>query len=479
MILVNDVGEVEEFLRETFGRDVIFGEAVRRFYSIDAQPIRGLPPRAVVFPRRIDQIQKLLRFATERKVPIYIRGGGTSLAGGPIPLMEDSIVMSLYRMNRIIELRKRDFQIRVEAGVIMDELNIYLKPYGLFFPIDPGSSAACTIGGAIANNSGGVRGVKYGNIKDGWVLSVKAVLPNGSIIETGSNTFKAAAGYDLTHLFIGSEGTLGVIVEATLKVAPIPKYKSVAKAFFGDEREAAEFVVEILHMGLDPSAVEFLDRDTLKAISIYSGLKVEGNAMLLIEFSGNTRDEVERRMNILVERLRERGAISISWSKTEEEYKKIWMIRKAAAPSLGNLKPKYLILDPTVPISKIPDIVEVCRKVARKYGVQIATFGHAGDGNVHPNVLYDPRSEEEFEKAKKAAREIALETIKLGGTVSGEHGIGLEKIDTYAVEAGEEKLRLMWEIKKLFDPAGILNPWKFFPPEYWKELWPNVLLYST
>ena len=465
------MASIERFLKEIFGEHVVVDDDIRLFYSIDAQPVRGIKPRAIVFPETIEQIRKLLVFASKNKIPVYIRGGGTSLAGGPIPLIEDAIVVSMYRMNRILELRRKDFQVRVEAGVIMDELNIYLRPYGLFFPVDPGSSAACTIGGAIANNSGGVRGVKYGNIKDGWVLSLKVVLPNGSIIETGTNTFKAAAGYDLTHLFIGSEGTLGIITGATLRVTALPRYKSVAKAFFSDEREAAEFVVEILHMGLDPSAVEFLDRDTLEAISRYSGLIYEGNAMLLIEFAGNSREDVERRMELLVDYLRRRGALSIDWSKNEEEYKRIWMIRKAAAPSLGNLKPKYLILDPTVPISRIPDIIDVCRKIAKKYNLKIATFGHAGDGNVHPNVLYDPRDPDEFERARKAAEEIALETLKLGGTVSGEHGIGLEKIRTYAEEAGKEKLDLMWQIKRLFDPNCILNPWKFFPEEYWEKVW--------
>ena len=460
-----------KFLREVFRENVVTEDEIRAFYSFDAQPIRGHPPGAIVFPTEIKQIRRLLIYASERKIPIYIRGGGTSLAGGPIPLVKDAIVISLYKMRKIIRLNLRDFQVRVEAGLILDELNIFLKKYGLFFPVDPGSSAACTVGGAIANNSGGVRGVKYGNIKDGWVLSVKAVLPNGEIIETGTNTFKAAAGYDLTHLFIGSEGTLGVVVEATLRVAPIPRYKVVAKAFFTDEREAARFVVDILHSGLDPTAVEFLDRDTLKAIHKYSGIKIEGNAMLIIEFTGNTRDEVDGKMQKLAMYLEEKGATSIEISKTEDEYKKLWMIRKAAAPSLGNLKPKYLILDPTVPISKIPDIIEACRNIAQKYGLIVATFGHAGDGNVHPNILYDPRDPDEFERARKAAEEIAYETLKLGGTVSGEHGIGLEKIKTYAVEAGKEKLDLMWRIKKLFDPTGILNPFKFFPMEYWSEFY--------
>ena len=462
---------MEKFLTNLFGEDVAFDEDVRRYYSFDAQPIRGVMPTAVVFPRNVEQIRRLLIYASKNKIPIYVRGGGTSLAGGPIPLEEQSIVVSLYRMRRVLWVKREDFQIRVEAGMIMDELNIFLKPYGLFFPVDPGSSAACTIGGAIANNSGGVRGVKYGNIKDGWVLSIKAVLPNGSIIETGTRTFKAAAGYDLTHLFIGSEGTLGVIVEATLRVAPIPRFRSVVKAFFPEEKTAARFVIEVLHSGLEPTAVEFLDRDTLEAVSIYSGLKVEGNAMLLVEFSGRSRNEVEGRVRRLVEMLREWGATSVEWSRDEAEYSRIWMIRKAAAPSLGNLKPKYLILDPTVPISRIPDIVEVCRRVAEKYGLRIATFGHAGDGNVHPNVLYDPRDPEEFERARRAAEDIAIETIKLGGTVSGEHGIGLEKIKTYAREAGQEKLKIMWSIKRLFDPNCILNPWKFFPESFWSECW--------
>jgi len=462
-------------LREIFGSDVLSREDIVEYYAYDAQPIKGEIPLAIVFPRKAEQIRSYLVYASKHKIPTYIRGGGTALSGGPIPLVENAVVVSMYRMNRILDIKLKDMQVRTEPGITIDELNIYLGRYGLLFPIDPGSSAAATIGGAIANNAGGVKAVKYGCMKDGWILSLEVVLPNGEIIETGTNTFKAAAGYNLTGLFIGSEGTLGVITKATLKVVAKPKYRVAVRAYFGDEREAAEFVVKLLRMGLDPTAIEFLDRDTLEAVKRYSGLDYKGNAMILVEFTSSIREDVERRLNLLVEILKEEGAIDITWSKTDEEYQKIWMARKAAAPSLGNLKPKYLILDPTVPISKIPELVDICRKIANKYGLIIATFGHAGDGNLHPNVLYDPLDEEEFERALKAAKEISLETIKLGGTVSGEHGVGLEKIETFKKEAGREKLDLMWKIKRLFDPNGILNPGKLFPREYWEEIWGDRL----
>ncbi|MCR8432715.1 MAG: FAD-linked oxidase C-terminal domain-containing protein [Candidatus Korarchaeota archaeon] len=461
-----------KFLSDVFGSSNILTEKeILEYYAYDAQPIKGEIPLAVVFPQNADQIREYLIYASKHKIPTYVRGGGTSLSGGAIPLIENAVVISMYRMNRIIDVVPQDLQARVEAGIAIDELNINLNKFDLIFPIDPGSSAAATIGGAIAGNAGGIKAVKYGCMRDGWVLSLEVVLPRGSIIETGTRTFKAAAGYNLTGLFIGSEGTLGVITKATLKLVAKPKRAVVIRAYFSHEREAAEFVVKLLKTGLDPTAIEFLDRDTLEAVKRYSGLEYKGNAMLLIELTGNVKEDIEKRLDMILDMLRNEGAIDITWSKTEEEYQKIWMARKAAAPSLSNIKPKYLVLDPTVPISKLPELVDICKRVAAKYDLIIATFGHAGDGNLHPNILYDPLNKDEFEKVLKAAKEISIETIKLGGTVSGEHGIGLEKVDVFKVEAGKEKLDLMWEMKKLFDPNGILNPGKLFPREYWEDFW--------
>ncbi|MCR8500872.1 MAG: FAD-linked oxidase C-terminal domain-containing protein [Candidatus Korarchaeota archaeon] len=461
-----------KFLSDVFGPSNILTEKeILEYYAYDAQPIKGEIPLAVVFPQNADQIREYLIYASKHKIPTYVRGGGTSLSGGAIPLIENAVVISMYRMNRIIDVVPQDLQARVEAGIAIDELNINLNKFDLIFPIDPGSSAAATIGGAIAGNAGGIKAVKYGCMRDGWVLSLEVVLPRGSIIETGTRTFKAAAGYNLTGLFIGSEGTLGVITKATLKLVAKPKRAVVIRAYFSHEREAAEFVVKLLKTGLDPTAIEFLDRDTLEAVKRYSGLEYKGNAMLLIELTGNVKEDIEKRLDMILDMLRNEGAIDITWSKTEEEYQKIWMARKAAAPSLSNIKPKYLVLDPTVPISKLPELVDICKRVAVKYDLIIATFGHAGDGNLHPNILYDPLNKDEFEKVLKAAKEISIETIKLGGTVSGEHGIGLEKVDVFKVEAGKEKLDLMWEMKKLFDPNGILNPGKLFPRDYWEDFW--------
>lgn len=463
------MSEIIKKLEEIFGKEnVVKREDILDFYRYDAQPLVGERPLATVFPQNIQQIKEFLAYASKNRIPVYVRGGGTALTGAPIPLDNNAVVLSMYQLNQVRKIYNRDFQVHVEAGVIVDELNATLRPHGLFFPIDPGSSAAATIGGAIANNAGGVRAVKYGTMKDGWVLKLHVVLPNGDDYWFGTRTFKVNTGYDFVHLFVGSEGTLGVITEAFLKVTSLPKYKSVARAFFRDERIAAEFVIALLHMGLEPTAVEFLDRDTLEAVHRYSGLKVEGNAMVLVEFSGSFKEEIDRKMAVLERELRNYQATSIVISKTEDEYKEIWLARKAAAPALGNLKPKYLILDPTVPISKIPDLIDICRNIARKYNVRIATFGHAGDGNVHPNILYDPRDKDEFRRALQAAEEIAMETIRLGGTVSGEHGIGIEKIKTFEAEV-DGLLDLMWSLKKLFDPYCILNRGKVFPEGYWQE----------
>lgn len=464
--------EIIKTLCDIFGAsNVITEEEIAEYYAYDAQPIKGEIPLAVVFPQDVDQVVRYLAYASKNKIPTYIRGGGTSLSGGAVPLLKNAVVISMYRMNKIVDIAYQDLQARVEAGITIDELNINLNRFGLIFPIDPGSSAAATVGGAIAGNAGGLRAVKYGCMRDGWVLSLEVALPNGSIIETGTRTFKAAAGYNLTGLFIGSEGTLGVISKATLKLVSKPKYAVVIRSYFNHEREAAEFVVKLLRAGLSPTAIEFLDRDTLEAVKRYSGLEYKGNAMILIELSGSVKEDIEKRLDVVLDMLKNEGAVDITWSKTEEEYQKIWMVRKAAAPSLSNIKPKYLVLDPTVPISKLPDLVDICKKVATKYDLIIATFGHAGDGNLHPNILYNPLDKDEFERVLKAAKEISVETIRLGGTISGEHGIGLEKVEAFGLEAGKEKLDLMWRIKKVFDPNCILNPGKLFPREYWEEFW--------
>ncbi|MEM0500374.1 MAG: FAD-binding oxidoreductase, partial [Candidatus Korarchaeota archaeon] len=246
-----------KFLSDVFGPSNILTEKeILEYYAYDAQPIKGEIPLAVVFPQNADQIREYLIYASKHKIPTYVRGGGTSLSGGAIPLIENAVVISMYRMNRIIDVVPQDLQARVEAGIAIDELNINLNKFDLIFPIDPGSSAAATIGGAIAGNAGGIKAVKYGCMRDGWVLSLEVVLPRGSIIETGTRTFKAAAGYNLTGLFIGSEGTLGVITKATLKLVAKPNRAVVIRAYFSHEREAAEFVVKLLKTGLDPTAIE-------------------------------------------------------------------------------------------------------------------------------------------------------------------------------------------------------------------------------
>jgi len=447
-------------LKRIFGDRIIVDKDSLYVYASDAMCEFRTLPAAVVFPKTTEEVAKLMKIAYEHEIPIYPRGGGTSLSGASMVLDSRGIVVSFTKMNRLLNVYLKDLQALAETGITIDELNLRLSQYGVFFPPDPASSPAATLGGCIAMNSGGVRAIKYGVVRN-WILGLELVLPNGKVVRTGMGVFKRVAGYDLTQLIIGSEGTLALITKALIKLAPIPKYKVAMYGFFESERIAAETIYDLIISGIDLTAAEFLDRVTLRALGGFMGFKYTGNAMVLIEISGNDVDFLKRELKRAKRIFKEHKALEIKESKSEEEYLAIWKIRKGAAPALASLKPKYLVLDPTVPISKVPDLVEMINRVCEKYGIICGTFGHMGDGNVHPNLLYDPRDRDEVERMKKAAHEIMIETIRMGGTISGEHGIGIEKAELFKKEAGE-LYEVLQQLKKLFDPKNILNPGKIF-----------------
>jgi glycolate oxidase len=432
-------------------------------YSRDPTVVRGIA-EAVVWPIDAEQISKIMTFANKTKTPIYPRGAGSSLCGGPVPV-ERGIVLSLERMNKILEIDVQNLQFLAEAGVSIREINDALKPLNLFIPPDPASEVACTIGGCVANNAGGIHAVKYGTFKD-WVLGVELVLPTGEIVSTGTKTRKSVSGYDLTGLITGSEGTLAVITKVRARVAAIPESRMVTTAYFNTAEDAGRASFKIMVRGLNPSAIELLDKTTMQTISQYLTMKLPpAGAMLILEFDG-PRGDVDYRMGLAENICKEEGVIEVKVSATEDESLSLWNARKTAFQSLAVLgKTSILIEDITVPISKIPEMLSRIHGIAEKYAILVPTFGHVGDGNLHPHILYDEENREEYDKAMAATDEIFKTAVELDGTISGEHGIGVLKKKFFPLEHGSIETAVMKRIKKLFDPNNILNPHKIFPEE--------------
>ena len=430
-------------------------------YSRDPTIVRGTA-EVVVWPISSEQISEIMIFANESKVPIYPRGAGSSLSGGPVPT-KPGIVLSLERMNKILEIDVNNLQFLAEAGVSIREINDTIKSHNLFIPPDPASEVACTIGGGVANNAGGIHAVKYGTFED-WVLSVEAVLPTGEIIRTGSKTSKSVSGYNLTGLLTGSEGTLAIITKVRAKMTAIPETRMITTAYFDTPEDAGRASFKIMVQGLNPAAMELLDRTTMDCVSQY--LKIEfpsSGAMLIIEFDG-PKDDVAMRMKKAEKICNDEGVIEVKVSETEEDSLKLWDARKTAFQSLAVLgKTSIIIEDITVPISRVPEILRRIHEIAEKYDTIVPTFGHVGDGNLHPHVLYDEENKEEYDKAMAATDEIFRSAIELGGTISGEHGVGVLKKKFFPLEHEPKETELMKKIKQLFDPNNILNPGKIFP----------------
>ena len=432
-------------------------------YSRDPTVVRGMAD-VVVWPRNVEDISKIMVFANKTRIPVYPRGAGSSLCGGPVPTKR-GIVLCLERMNKILEIDVENLQFLAEAGVSIREINDALKPFSLFIPPDPASEVACTIGGCVANNAGGIHAVKYGTFRD-WVLGVELVLPTGEIISTGTKTRKSVSGYDLTRLVTGSEGTLAIITKVRAKVIPVPESRMVTTAYFDTPEDAGRASFKIMIRGLNPSALEILDKTTMQTISQYLTMKLPpAGAMLIMEFDG-PQDDVVYRMGIAEKVCRQEGATEVKVAATEEESLSLWNARKTAFQSLAVLgKNSILIEDVTVPISKIPDMLRRIHEIAEKHRTLVPTFGHVGDGNLHPHVLYDEENRDEYDKAMAATDEIFKTAVELGGTISGEHGIGVLKRKFFPLEHDSKEIAVMKRIKQLFDPNNILNPHKIFPEE--------------
>jgi glycolate oxidase subunit GlcD len=448
------------FLTDVVGEEnVSTDEPELLIQANDAFPGEWVKPDVVVWPENTEQIIRIVKYANDRKLPIVPRGAGSSLSGNVVPV-HHGIVMNFRKMNKLLRVLEKDLQVVIQPGLVYDDLNAALRQFGLFFPPDPGSSSVCTIGGMVGNNASGMGAVRYGVTRD-YVLRLEVVLANGELIHLGSNAIKSSTGYDLVSLFVGSEGTLGIITEITLKLRTLPQGMKTAITYFDSVSETTDSVIEIMRSGLNPAALEFLDHGTIVAInhSAHLGLS-EKPAMLLIEFH-ETAEYAQRDLEMALEICRKHGASEFHVSEDEIERKELWAGRKSAYPSLVRSAPNPIIGDVVVPISRITEMLKYAYDVAAKVGVELSCFGHSGDGNLHPVVMADRKSKESWEKARRANAEIVSYAIKLGGVASGEHGIGIEKKTFMEAQHGKS-LFIMKEIKQLLDPNGIMNPGKFF-----------------
>lgn len=424
---------------------------------------RHSPPDCVAFATTHAQVRDTLRLCHEFNVPIVARGRGTGTAGSAVPV-RGGLVLSLERMDRIVDVDPGNRAMRVEPGVTNQAVQDRAAAHGFFWPPDPTSSAYCTVGGNIALNAAGPRALKYGATREN-VLGLIAVTGRGDEIHTGTYTTKGAVGYDLTRLIIGSEGTLAVVTQATLKLVPLPESRRTLQAVYAGVRAAAAAVARIMAQPVTPYALEFMDAAAIEMIRGYSQAELPrgAGALLMIEVDG-PEAAMDSAITGISAAARGDGLLSLAAAKTQEEAAALWATRKALSPALRNIAPNKLNEDVVVPVARIPDLIDGLEKLAREYGIPIVNFGHAGNGNIHVNLLYDTQDPEQERRALPCLSRVFDLVLKLGGTLSGEHGIGIAKRDYIERAIDPVTLDLMRAIKRQFDPRGILNPGKIFPP---------------
>lgn len=436
-------------------------ETTRVAHSYDATPMLQALPDAVVYPSCTDEVSRIMKVLSRHKIPVVSRGSGTNLAGGTVPVA-GGVVMVMHRMNRILEMDLENLTAVVQPGLITRDFMAEVERHGLFYPPDPSSMAISTIGGNIAEGSGGLRGLKYGTTKD-YVIGLEAVLASGEIIRTGGKLMKDVAGYDLTKLLVGSEGTLAIITEATLKLIPPPETKRTMLAMFRSLDDAARTVSKIIEARIIPATLEFMDNPTIRVVDGFAklGLPHDMEAILLIEQDGDPA-AVARDIERIADICRMERADRVEVAATPEEGLKLMTARRSALTALARLRPTTILEDATVPRSKIADMVREIGRIAKKYDVHIATFGHAGDGNLHPTATTDARDRDEIERVEAAFEEIFEAAIRLGGTITGEHGVGIVKAPFLEWKVGPAGIAVMRGIKQAFDPDNLLNPGKMF-----------------
>lgn len=430
-------------------------------YSYDGSKQKYIPD-IVVRPQSAQHVSDILRFAYEQEIPVYPRGAGSGLTGGAVPV-KGGIVLDFTQMNRIAEISPEDLTATVEPGVVTHTLQSEVAKHKLFYPPDPASAPFSTIGGNVAECSGGITGLKYGVTRD-YILALEIVLANGSIIHTGRKTLKSVTGYDLTRLFVGSEGTLGVFTQVTVKLLPLPEKIETILVFFARTQDAVQSASQIIFNNLLPRAMEFIDKSSIDCVKGYKQeiqIPTEVNAVLLIDVDGR-ESSVKAEASLIEKIVRENNALSVVSAKSPKERDTLWEVRRAISPALYNIAPYKINEDICVPRSRILEILERIGSIHKQYpSLKVASFGHIGDGNIHVNVMYD-KGEQQRVLAERMIEKILRNTVEVGGTISGEHGIGNVKSAFLSLEIPPMELGIMKNIKQMFDPKGILNPGKMF-----------------
>jgi glycolate oxidase len=453
-------------LQEIVGEDnVLIGKVNLTTYSYDATAdVPHEMPEVIVMPTSTAQVRKVVRLASWKSIAIYPRGAGTNLSGGTIPL-EHGIVLSLQKMDRILEIDAENLTATVQPGVIIQDVNNAVAPYGLMYPPDPGTVTTATMGGSVAENSGGLRGLKYGVTKH-YVMGLEVVLASGESVRFGGKTVKNVTAYDFSNLFVGSEGTLGIITEITCKLLPEPKFRKTMLAAFTVMEDAGRTVSGIIKAQVIPATLEIMDNMTIRTVEDFShvGLPTDAAALLLIEVDGMAEQVVAQEAEAVIKIVAENHG-NLHVANTDEERDNLWAARRAALPALASLNNQVVLEDATVPRSRVTDMLLALAEIGRKYQLVLGTFGHAGDGNLHPTILADKYNADEMSRVHQAVEEIFATAVKFGGTLSGEHGIGIAKMRFLGSEIGESGLDLMRTIKNAMDPTHIFNPGKLVPRE--------------
>jgi glycolate oxidase len=458
--MINDslIGELKKIVGE---ESVLISDEALKAYSYDGTTNWIRKPDVVVFPTTAQQVSAILKIANARKIPVTPRGGGTNVSGGSVPWL-GGIAMVMTRMNKIVKIDKENLTATVEPGVVLQDLTMRLAKDGLFFPPDPQSFLGATIGGIVSENAGGPACVKYGVTKQ-YVLGIEAVLPSGDIINLGGRTLKNVVGYDLLHIFISSEGTLGVITKAELRLLPVPPARKTIVVVYDDVATAGESVFRVLENGVIPGKIELIDNWVINRIEemMPIGLPKDADAVLLFECDG-IQEAVEKETEKIVEITKKYGAKDVKVAKDVDEANKYWLARRAGFAAVFGKAKTVLAEDVTVPRGRIPDLINKCKELSKKYNVEITVLGHAGDGNLHPSIMTDMSNTEHYKRATGAMEEIILGAVELGGVLSGEHGIGLEKQKFFNKVTDPVVINMMKGIKALFDPNNIMNPGKIW-----------------
>jgi len=454
--------QIARELAKIVGEDgVVIDPDELRVYETDGLTVFKAKPDIVVLPDLAEQVARVVRVCCREKIPFVARGAGTGLSGGALPL-DGGVLIGLNRLNRIVEIDIENQRAVVEPGMVNVWLTNALSPRGYYYSPDPASQTACSIGGNVAENSGGPRTPKYG-VTTNHVLGLEVVLPNGEFVQLGGRTLDTP-GYDLTGVFVGSEGTFGIVTKVTARIMRKPEAVKTLMCVFESVEEASNTVSEIVARGIIPAAVELMDNLSIQAVEkgVAAGYPLDAGAVLLVELDG-PKDEVDALVDPINEVCRDNHVREVRVAKDDDERLLLWKGRKSAFAAMGQLSPDYYVMDTVIPRSKLPQIMEFIGKLSEKYSLRVANVFHAGDGNLHPLMLYDSRNEGQLHEAEEMGAQIIKACIEMGGSLTGEHGIGVEKRDFMPLMYSDDDLEAMQKVKRVFNPDGLLNPGKIFP----------------